>query len=151
MLSHHEVTLFLAANHSSRNNRAADREVTEAIRNRRLRVLIIDDTARFRISMARMLTRVFKATVSAVESGNDGIDLVKSGKIFDVIFLDLKMPGIGGLATHDVLRQSDVACRIVVMSAHRGSEEWQAAEESNVELVDKPIPDETLVSILSEL
>ena len=151
MLSTHEVTLFLTANHSRGNNPQTDREITDAIRKRRLRVLIIDDTAKFRASMTRLLARVFKAAVSAVDSGNAGIDLVKSGKIFDVIFLDLKMPGIGGLATHDALREADVACRIVVMSAHRDSVEWKEAEESNVELVDKPIPDETLVSILSEL
>jgi CheY-like chemotaxis protein len=151
LLPTHAVTLFLAASYSDQNNEQIDRQVIEAIRNRRLQVLLIDDTAKFRVSMARLLTKKYGAVVTSVDSGCSGIDLVKAGHIFNVIFLDLKMPDIDGLETHHELRQVDVACRIVIMSAHRGCPEWQKAEELNLELVDKPIPDKTLISILGEL
>jgi CheY-like chemotaxis protein len=150
LLSPHQVTLFLAANYSDRNNRPIDRQVIEAIRKRRLKVLLIDDTAKFRVSQARLLTKKYGAVVTAVGSGRSAIDLVRAGSVFDVIFLDLKMPGMDGLETHNELRQADIACRIVMMSAHRGSQEWQKAEELNLELVDKPIPEKALVSILGE-
>jgi CheY-like chemotaxis protein len=143
--------MFEPANHFSRNNALADRKVIEAIRNRRLNVLLIDDTSEFRVSLARLLTKKYGAVVTAAESGRTGIDLVRAGNTFNVVFLDLKMSDIDGLETHDELRQSDVACRIVIMSAHRGSQEWKKAEELNLELIEKPIPDETLTSILSEL
>jgi DNA-binding NtrC family response regulator len=145
------VTLFLAANESGRIGIAADRKITEAIRNRRLKMLIIDDTARFRDSMTFLLTRKYGGEVTAVESGRAGIELVQAGIIFNVIFLDLKMPDMDGLETHAELRHIDVACRIVIMSAHRDSQEWKIAEDLDLELVEKPIPDEKLVSILLEL
>ncbi len=101
--------------------------------------------------MAEQLNRKYGAVVTDVETGRAGIDLVRSGSIFNVIFLDLKMPDMNGLRTYAELRQSDVACRIVIMSAHSGSSEWREAEESGLEVVRKPIPVETITSILNEL
>lgn len=151
MLPTYEVTLFLAATHFDGSARLAERELVEAISKRRLKILIIDDTTDFRQSMAQLLSRKYGAVVTDVEGGRAGIDLVKAGSIFNVIFLDLKMPDMDGLRTYAELRQSDVDCRIVIMSAHSGSPEWREAEESGLEVVTKPVPDETITSILGEL
>lgn len=149
MLSTHEMTLFLAANSNQPHGRAS-RTVIEEIRNRRLEILLIDDDEEWRDSLSYRLKTKYGAIVTSVDSGRVGIDLVIAGKIFNVIFLDLKMPDLDGLKTYHELRQSNVACRIVVMSAHRQSPEWKEAEELDLELVEKPIAPARLDSILSE-
>jgi DNA-binding response OmpR family regulator len=62
-------------------------------------ILIIDDEASLRQTLARILQRVgFEVTSTA--SGKEGIDLL-SQQVFDLVYLDLRMPDINGL---DVLK-----------------------------------------------
>jgi DNA-binding NtrC family response regulator len=61
------------------------------------------------------------------------------------------MSEMDGLQTFHELRRQGVTSRIVLMSAHGRGPEWNEALKLNVELFEKPILEETLVSILSEL
>ncbi|HPV03664.1 MAG TPA: response regulator [Myxococcota bacterium] len=66
------------------------------------RALIIDDNPTFRKIITRRLEHCSMATATAV-SGEDAIETVKKasaeGKPFDIILVDLEMPGIDGIAT----------------------------------------------------
>lgn len=123
----------------------------DTIRNRRLRVLLIDDTDRFRESMTFILTEKYGAVVTEVKSGRDAVALLKAGNAFNVIFLDLIMPDMNGIETFEELRQAGVACRMIMMSAHPDSKEWEKAEELGMELIEKPFEPAALTAILSEL
>ncbi len=64
------------------------------------RVLLIDDEAAFVANIAELLERRgYK--VSTAGNGEDGLRVLKE-KSFDVVVLDLRMPGISGM---DVLRE----------------------------------------------
>ncbi len=143
--------LCLSANPYLESGDPSDEEIIDFIRKKQLRILLVDDTDDFRDSMRFLLTEVYAAAVMDVNSGKGAVELVSAGEAFNAIFLDLIMPDMNGVDAYKKLRQADAACRIVVMSAYSDSKEWKEIEDLNVELVEKPIPNERLTSILSEL
>lgn len=59
------------------------------------RILIIDDEATLRQTLARILQRAgFEATT--VPSGGEGLAIL-SEQVFDLVYLDIRMPGMSGL------------------------------------------------------
>lgn len=147
-----EITsLFLPSNFFSDGTGVSRQTPIEKIRSRQLRVLVTDNESEFRESMVFLFTEVFETKASGAGSGHEAIELVQNGEAFNIIFLDLIMPGMDGLITYDELRKAGASCRIVIMSAHRDSSQWKEAESRGLELIDKPVYVETLTTILSEL
>jgi CheY-like chemotaxis protein len=133
-------------NHSQTQN--ANVNNVGAIRNRHLRILIVDDEPRFRQSMSFNLRRKYDAEVTDVGSGEEAVKTLRDGEEFDIIFLDLMMPGMNGTQTYLELKNIDANCSIVMMSAHSDSKEWAKAEQLDVELLSKPIAENVLNQIL---
>jgi len=119
-----------------------------AIRKRHLRILIIDNENRFRKAMSFNLSQKYDAKVMDVDSGQDAIGLLKSGSQFDLIFIDLTMPGMNGAETYAELRKIDSGCPVVLMSSYPDSEEWMAAKELPVRVVQKPFFGQMLTEML---
>ena len=62
----------------------------------RAAILVIDDDAEVRYSLSRVLSgRKFRVTEAA--SGEEGVALVRKGPPPDLIFLDVRMGGMGGI------------------------------------------------------
>ena len=61
----------------------------------RIRVLIVDDERPIRFLMEKELPRA-GCVVTCAESGEDALERLRAQE-FDVVLMDLKMPGIGGL------------------------------------------------------
>lgn len=81
-----------------------------------LRVLVVDDEEDFATALAvRLQRRGFAAT--AVGSGAEAVASVR-GAAFDVMVLDLKMPGMDGLATLREVRRIAPAVRVLVLTGH---------------------------------
>ena len=64
----------------------------------KIRVLLVDDEEQFVINMARIL-KVRGFDMSMAFSGYEAVDAIKYGGGFDVVVLDVKMPGMDGIAT----------------------------------------------------
>jgi DNA-binding LytR/AlgR family response regulator len=83
-----------------------------------LTILAIDDEPRALSDLARLL----RATpgVNGVECVADGESALRrvASASFDAVFLDVRMPGLDGLALARVLRQFAVAPELVLVSAH---------------------------------
>ena len=80
------------------------------------RVLVVDDERQLRSVLRSMLT-VLGFEVADAESGESAIDKVRHEK-FDLVLLDVNMPGIGGLAACRLIRKgSDVS---IIMLTVRG-------------------------------
>lgn len=126
-------------------------KLIEAIRGRSLRILLIDDNPGFRKSMVFLLAQKYGADVIDAASGPEGLALLKTGAEFDVIIIDLMMPAMDGVQTYHEIRRAGIVCRIVLMSAHPESSQWEQAVGLHLELVEKPISEQALISILSEL
>lgn len=118
---------------------------------RKPEVLIVDDEKRFRDAMRFHLVEIYQAKVRIAGSGDEAIRYLKRKKICDVIFLDIKMTGIDGIETYHRLREMNVDCEIVMMSAYENSEKWAQAQKLGVTLIPKPFPENILAKIMGNL
>ena len=113
------------------------------------RILVIDDDLAIRKSFALALEDA-DCQVDTAESGKEGIDKTSNTE-YDLIFLDLKMPGINGVETLIRLRDNGHRMPIYVITAFH--EEFMdqlrvAADEGyEFEVMQKPIMSEDLISI----
>ncbi len=107
-------------------------------------VLIVDDEAGVRAALAGVL-RDEGFEVEAVPSGEACIELAP-GRHFDVILLDVWLPGIDGLVTLSRLRDRHVDAAVVVISGHGSIESAvRAVKMGAFDFVEKPLSlDKTL-------
>jgi DNA-binding response OmpR family regulator len=80
------------------------------------RILIVDDEEIARISLADIL-RLEGFEIQTAGSGQAAIDLLRS-QTFDVMILDLKMPGMGGLDVLRAIVDSLPQLKVIVLTAH---------------------------------
>jgi two-component system response regulator RegA len=81
-----------------------------------VRVLVVDDEVDYATALAaRLRRRGFDADIAF--SGTDAIARVRAGPP-DVVLLDLKMPGMDGLATLRALHRIAPRLRIIVLTGH---------------------------------
>ena len=66
-------------------------------------LLLVDDSAFFRNMLAPVL-RAAGFSVTAAASGYEARDLIRSGRVFDIVVTDLDMPGMDGLALAKAVR-----------------------------------------------
>ncbi len=81
-----------------------------------VRVLVVDDEHPTRLLMEKELPRAGYAVTTA-ESGEEALEKVRSAD-FDVILLDLKMPGIGGMEALRRIREAGAAGEVVILTGH---------------------------------
>lgn len=80
------------------------------------RVLLVDDEDIFARNISRLL-RNRGYEVTAVNSGDAAIRILEKGQ-FDVMVLDLKMPGLDGIATLSELRKLGLGIDTLVLTGH---------------------------------
>src|SRR4030067_408874 len=82
----------------------------------RINVLVVDDERPTRFLMERELPQA-GCSITSVENGEGALEhlLVQD---FDVVLLDLKMPGIGGMETLRRIRDSGASAEVVVLTGH---------------------------------
>ncbi len=112
-------------------------------------ILVIDDDIAIRKSFALALEDI-DCQVDTVESGEGGVN--KASNIeYDLIFLDLRMPGINGVET--LIRLRDNGCKMPIYVVTAFHEEFMdqlrvaADEKYEFEVMQKPIESEDLVRI----
>jgi len=72
-------------------------------------ILIIDDEAALRQTLARILQRAGHEVTTA-ESGEVALSLI-ANTTFDVIYMDLRMPGMPGLEASNASKSATPTCR----------------------------------------
>ena len=83
----------------------------------KIKVLIIDDELEFASTLSeRLALRGFDAMHA--ESAEEAISLISEGWPPDVALLDLKMPGIDGLKTLEMLKENDPAICVIMITGH---------------------------------
>jgi DNA-binding NtrC family response regulator len=113
------------------------------------RVLVVDDDAGVRDSMARML-RAAGYTVQTAPSGEEGFELARTDG-FDVILSDMRMPGLSGLDILKKLRDVRVDASFIVMTGFGTVDTAvEAMKLGAVDFVQKPFfRDELLMRVRS--
>ncbi len=82
-----------------------------------VRVLIVDDEGDFAETLAeRLRLRGFEAV--AVGGADEAIARLHAGFSPEVVLLDLKMPGVDGLATLSLLKAEDPRAEVILLTGH---------------------------------
>ena len=105
------------------------------------RILVVDDN-RVNLKVAKALFETFSAKVTAVDSGFEAIEKVKSGEEYDLIFMDHMMPGMDGVETAGKIWeiQGEKRTPIIALTANAGEEvEKLFAEAGLNDFIPKPI------------
>lgn len=86
-----------------------------------IRILLIDDEVEFTSTLAtRLGLRGFE--VETGENGEEGISLLRAGH-FDVVALDLMMPGMNGLETLRQIRGLNQEVPVILLTGHGSTRE----------------------------
>jgi len=80
------------------------------------RILLVDDETEFTDSMSHLL-RNRGYQVTAVNSGENAIKALKQGR-YDVMVLDLKMPGMDGMTTLREAKKLDLFTETLILTGH---------------------------------
>jgi DNA-binding NtrC family response regulator len=85
-------------------------------KNLKAKILLVDDEEEFIKTLADRL-EVRGMTVTGATRGYDALNLVNEER-FDVIVLDLAMPGMDGLETLQRIKEKDPDAEIIMLSGH---------------------------------
>ena len=114
-----------------------------------IRILIADDEVEYTESLARVLRRR-GIEVEVVADGMSALQTL-AGTEFDVVVLDLRMPGLDGLATLQQIRSRDILTPVLLLSGNADLERVSAALKSGAnDFLLKPCAVETLVSAIED-
>ena len=94
-----------------------------------VRLLLVDDHPLFRSGLTYLL-RTLDAELEVDEAGNCPQALALAGRRYDLILLDLKMPGINGIDALSAIRNAFPSSPAVVLSAEDDSRIVRQAIES---------------------
>jgi DNA-binding response OmpR family regulator len=79
-------------------------------------ILIVDDEENIRLTLQTLLTRSgYSVTMAA--SGEEAVSLVKN-QTFDLLLVDLKMPGVDGMQVVAVAREYAPDTAIIILTGH---------------------------------
>jgi CheY-like chemotaxis protein len=111
---------------------------------------LVDDEEEFTQLLAeRMEAR--GVTVDTASSGFEAIEKVESGAKYDVIVLDLAMPGMDGLQTLERLLKANEDLQIILLTGHATLQKGiQAVRLGAREVIEKPADLSALLEKISE-
>jgi two-component system nitrate/nitrite response regulator NarL len=113
-----------------------------------LRVLIIDDHTLFRSGLQELLERRGIAVVGTVGDGEEGCTLAKTLDS-DVILLDVRMPGMGGLTVLERIKAAGVETPVLMLTTSTEDRDLIAAVRAGAQgyLLKDLEPDELIDSL----
>jgi two-component system nitrogen regulation response regulator NtrX len=112
------------------------------------RLLIVDDEK----SIRDALVQVFEYEGHQVRGAEDGMDALKSAKEFhpDIVFLDVKMPGMDGIEVLRALREHDPSTLVVMISGHGTIDTAvEATRQGAYDFLEKPLDTDRLLVTLA--
>jgi len=122
----------------------------EKISSEKKRVLIVDDN-KLNIVVASKFLKNYNINIESVNSGQECIERIKSGVIYDLIFMDDMMPILDGVSTyHELSKIEGFSIPVVALTANamEGSREHYLSEGFN-EYMSKPIDKNELNRIIN--
>ena len=108
------------------------------------RILVIDDEAGIRDSMRRTLEYQGYQFVGAA-TGQEGLALIEHDPP-DLVFLDIKMPGMDGLEVLERIKASNPAVPVVMVSGHGTAQNaFEARDKGASGFIEKPFSEPVLL------
>lgn len=110
-------------------------------------VLVVDDN----LSLAENLSEILEDSgfeSVCVGSPNDAIAL-SDARVFDVVLLDMRMPGMDGVALHAVLSHKMPRAHFILMTAFASDERIGAARAAGIrDILSKPFGPNALLALV---
>ena len=109
------------------------------------RIVLVDDEVVFANDVSKLLTRR-GYQVKAVNSGDEALRALMDNP-FDVMVLDLKMPGMDGIATMQEMRKLGLFTEILILTGHGSIDTaLEAIQLGAYDYVTKPVEIAELLS-----
>ncbi|MCE5336294.1 MAG: response regulator [Desulfobacteraceae bacterium] len=118
-----------------------------------IRVLLVDDEVLFVKTLIKILSKRNMA-VQGVTDGSAAIELLRSSEAdpFDVVVLDMRMPGMDGLETIRAIRELTSSLPVIFLTGGASVKSISQALKSGVdEVLLKPCPIDTLVATIENV
>ncbi|MBN1179527.1 MAG: PAS domain S-box protein [Anaerolineae bacterium] len=110
-------------------------------------ILLIDDDTRILETFSRVL-KLAGYTVFAAENGEQGLALYYQENP-DVVLLDVRMPGMGGLEALEIIRAHDPEANVILCTGHTDHDDvLEALRAGATDLLPKPVGQPELESAL---
>lgn len=111
----------------------------------KLRILVVDDNYIFRHALKAQLQVVYEATVVEAAGALRALELA-DGEYFDLILMDVAMPGMDGIEACAAMRKRGIRSPIILMSAF--PDYRNASAQLGVTLLRKPLDQDALRRVL---
>src|SRR5437868_14199295 len=112
------------------------------------KILIVDDETGIRESLQGVLADEGYQT-AAVESGEECLKLLRRDRTFEVVLLDIWLPGIDGLETLGKIREIDSAPEVIMISGHGNIETAvRATKLGAYDFLEKPLSLEKITLVV---
>ncbi len=85
-----------------------------------IKVLIVDDEEDFRVTLVNRLKKR-KLEVLGAESGARALKMIEA-MVFDVVVLDVKMPGLDGIETIREMKKKSPLTEVILLTGHASIE-----------------------------
>ncbi|KAF0188159.1 MAG: response regulator [Desulfobulbaceae bacterium] len=113
-----------------------------------MRLLLVDDEKEFVTTLAeRLIIRGFD--VEYATKALDALDLVKENH-FDLVILDMKMPGTSGLELKDLLEKIRPNMKYIFLTGHGSEEDYSAGLQQATHYLVKPVNISILINKINE-
>ncbi len=113
------------------------------------KVLLVDDEVEFTAGLSKILRR----RGFEVETASDGLTAVSriANESFNVVILDVKMPGMDGIQVLSEIKRLGIDSRVILLTGHLSiSEEEKGLKEGAFAYLFKPFPVLKLVNLVEE-
>ncbi len=117
------------------------------------KVLIVDDN-KLNIKVAERLLEKYHVETTSVLSGEDCIEKINSGEVYDLILMDDMMPGLSGVETFKKLKQKvgfSIPTVMLTANAIDGMKEKYLLQDGFDEYIAKPIERQELDRVIKKL
>ena len=108
-------------------------------------ILVVDDEPNILRAMSLVLQPEFDVTVA--KTGDKAVKKIRQGMDFDVISLDLQMPGLSGIESLKAVKQLSPSTEVLIVTAHSDAESTRGALKLGAyDYIDKPFSNAELVA-----
>lgn len=115
-------------------------------------VLLVDDVET-NFLIAKALLKPYRLRIETAASGSLAIDMVKAGKVYDVVFMDHLMPEMNGIEAVKIMRGLGYAAPIIALTSGAGSAQEQESlflQNGFDGFISKPIDTRQLDGVLTK-
>jgi CheY-like chemotaxis protein len=118
--------------------------------NEKGKVLVVDDQRVLRLSLAGIIED-HGYEVTDVEDGYQAIEAVRATD-YDLVFMDIKMPGIDGFATFEAIKDMNPEARVIFMTGFVVDDSLREALDAGAyPIAYKPLDIENLCGLLAQI